>query len=262
MTIFLDWFDQATGAPFDEAFALILIVVTFAGFLRGFIGFGSALICIPIVSLIFGPLIAVPVVALISLPGMFQLLPDAIRHSERPIVLPVALGIFVTAPLGTWVLVSVNPAIMKIVISALVVAMVAFLAMGWQLKQQVNRSLLLFAGAVGGLVQGVSGMGGPPVVAVALSRTGAPERQRGNVLGVMTAVALSALPPQYFYGLFTAQTIAISAVLLPPHMIATWLGSRYFSSSGKHYFRNVALIVLAIIGVTTLWISVRDAIVQ
>ena len=260
MTRFLDWFQQTAGAPFDAAFVLILLIVTFAGFLRGFIGFGSALICIPVVTLVFGPRLAVPVVTLISLPGMFQLLPDAIRHSERPIVLPIALGIFLTAPLGTWVLVSIDPAIMKIVISALVVVMVAFLAMGWQLKQHVHRGLLLLAGGVGGMVQGVSGMGGPPVVAVALSRTGSPERQRGNVLGVMTAIALSALPAQYYYGLFTTQVFVISAILLPPHIVSTWLGSRYFSSAGKAYFRRVALIVLAIIGVTTLWLSVEDAI--
>ena len=260
MTSFFDWFAQATGAPFDLAFAIVLTIVTLAGFLRGFIGFGSALICIPVVSLLFGPRVAVPVVTLISMPGAIQLLPDAIRHSERAIVWPIALGIFLAAPVGTSILVAVDPAIMKIVISALVIAMVAFLAMGWQLKQQVHRGMLLFAGGVGGFVQGVSGMGGPPVVAVALSRTGAPERQRGNVLGVMTAISVSALIPQYSYGLFTPQAIAIAAIFLLPHLFSNWLGSRYFAGSGKAYFRGVALIILAIIGVTTLWLSIQDVV--
>ncbi len=247
-----DWFTRVSGVALDERLALIALAVVLAGFLRGFIGFGAALVTIPVVSLVFGPLMALPIVAIMGLPSTLQLLPDAVRHSEWPIVVPISLAVFVGAPIGTWVLVSVDQDLMKIIISALVIAMVGFLAMGWRLKQEVQRSLLFLSGIVGGLVQGAAGIGGPPVVAVALSRAGTPERQRGNVLAVMTAIALSSMPPLYYHELFTRGAIAIGLLLLPVYSLSTWLGSRYFNTGGQGYFRSTALVVLAAIGTATL----------
>ena len=253
-----EWLFGIVGVPLDERLALIALAVAFAGFLRGFIGFGAALVSIPVISLVFGPHLALPIVTLMGLPSTIQLLPDAVRHSERTIVVPMSLAIFAATPVGTWILIVVDQGVMKIAISAIVVLMVGFLAMGWRLKQQVRMTVLLFAGAVGGLVQGAAGMGGPPAVAVALSRTGAPERQRGNVLAVMTAVSFSSLPPLYYYGLFTRQAIVGGLILLPLYSVATWFGSRYFSGGGRKYYRGAALVVLAIIGLVTLTIAVWD----
>ena len=252
------WISQVGGIALDWRLGLIAGAVLVAGFLRGFIGFGAALVSVPVISLAFGPHIAVPVVTIMGLPSTVQLLPDALRHAERTIVLPMALAIFVATPIGTWVLVSVDQGIMKIAIAAAVVILVSFLAVGWKLKDKVSHGILLLAGAAGGLVQGAAGIGGPPVVAVALSRSGPPERQRGNVLGVMTAIVLSSLPPLFLYGLFTRQAIAIGLMLLPLYSISTWFGSRYFSGAGRGHFRRAALIMLAIIGITTLAIAVWD----
>lgn len=252
-----DWIDIVTAMVVDERFALVVLAVALAGFLRGFIGFGAALVSVPVISMVFDPRLAVPIVTLMGLPSVVQLLPDAIRHSEWPIVMPISLAIFVGTPIGTFVLVSIDPGVMKIVISALVVLMIAFLAMGWELKQRVHASILLFAGAIGGLIQGAAGIGGPPVVAVALSRSGTPERQRGNVLAVMTAIALSSLPPLYYYGLITAQAIVIGVLLFPIYSLFSWIGSRHFGRGGRLYFRRAALVALAIIGLATLAAAVR-----
>jgi uncharacterized membrane protein YfcA len=193
-----------------------------------------------------------------GLPSIIQLLPDALRNSERSIVLPMALAIFAATPIGTWVLVSIDQSLMKIVISLAVVLLVGFLSVGWQLGDKVGPGILLLAGAAGGIVQGAAGIGGPPVVAVALSRAGEPERQRGNVLAVMTAIVLSSLPPLFAFGLFTRQSIGIGLMLLPLYALATWVGSRFFSSGGRQYYRRAALLMLAAIGLTTLAIAIWD----
>lgn len=253
-----DWISDTIGVAVDWRLSIIVLATVLAGFLRGFIGFGAALVTIPVISLVYGPLMALPIVTIMGLPSTLQLLPDAIRHSERPIVVPISLAVFMGAPVGTWVLVSVDQDLMKIVISLLVIAMVGFLLKGWRLRQQVHTSLLVLSGLTGGLVQGAAGIGGPPVVAVALSRTGSPQRQRGNVLAVMTAIALSSLPPLYWYGLFTPGAIVLGLLLLPVYSISTWFGSRYFKRDGQHHFRIAALSVLFAIGTATLIASSLD----
>jgi uncharacterized membrane protein YfcA len=247
-----NWIESLTTIVFDERLLLIAVAVALAGFLRGFIGFGAALVSIPVISLVFGPQLALPIVTIMGIPSVLQLLPDAVRHSELPIVMPISFAVFLGTPIGTLVLVSVNPDLMNIVISLLVILMVGFLALGWQLNQQVHPSILLLSGFAGGLIQGAAGIGGPPVVAIALSRAGSPDRQRGNVLAVMTAIALSSVLPLYYYGLITMQAIAIGLVLFPLYSTSTWIGSRYFGTGGRHNFRGAALLVLAVIGISTL----------
>jgi uncharacterized membrane protein YfcA len=232
--------------------------VLVGGFLRGFVGFGAALVIVPVLSLAYGPLVAIPALTVIGIPTLVQLLPDAIRHSERRIVVPMAAAILLSAPLGTWVLVSVAPALMKMVISALVIGLVGMLARGWKLDGDVDRPVLILAGAAGGLVQGVAGVGGPPVVAIALSRPGSPTEQRGNVLALMTAISLASLAPLSFFGLFTREAVVLGLVLLPVYGAAILVGSRYFSGGGKRHFRHAAIGLLLVIGVTTFAIALTN----
>ncbi len=239
------------GVPLDGRLMVAIAAVLVGGFLRGFVGFGAALVIVPVLSLAYGPLVAIPALTVIGIPTLVQLLPDAIRHSERRIVAPMAAAILLSAPLGTWVLVSVAPALMKMVISGLVIGLVGMLARGWKLDGDVGRPVLILAGAAGGLVQGVAGVGGPPVVAIALSRPGSPTEQRGNVLALMTAISLASLAPLSFFGLFTREAVVLGLVLLPVYGAAILVGSRYFSGGGKRHFRHAAIGLLLVIGVTT-----------
>lgn len=246
------------GVPLDARLVAVCIATFIGGFMRGFVGFGAALVTIPVLSLAYEPRLAVAAMSVVGIPTLLQLLPDAIRTSERPIVVPISLAILLSTPLGTWVLVSVSPALMKVVISVLVVIMVAMLMRGWRLEQEVGRPILVGAGIAGGLIQGTAGVGGPPVVAVILSRPGTPTQQRGNVLALMTAVSLSSLLPLLYFGLFTRQAIMTGLLLLPIYGGSILLGSRYFAYGGARHYRHAAMATLALIGVATLIASLRD----
>jgi uncharacterized protein len=243
--------------PIDGRLVIVLVAVTVAGLLRGFIGFGAALISVPVFSLVLGPHAAIAVNNVMGLPAVFQLLPEAIRRAERPVVLPICTAIIVTTPIGTWALVVTDPALMTVAISALVLLMVAVLASGWRLRGRIGKGKLIAAGVVGGLVQGLAGVGGPPVVAVALSRPGEAAQQRGNVLALMTAVSLSSVLPLLYFGLFTRQTVAIGLILIPFYSLATALGARFFARAGHRHYRRAALATLAAIGIATLTASLR-----
>ena len=95
---------ELLGVPIDARLVVVLIAVTIAGLLRGFVGFGAALISVPVFSLVLGPHAAIAINSVMGLPAVFQLLPEAIRRAERPFVLPICLATFVATPIGTWAL--------------------------------------------------------------------------------------------------------------------------------------------------------------
>ncbi len=254
----MDGLEALIGPVSAPALVVVAGAVLAAGFVRGFVGFGASLTIVMVLSVVFGPLVAVPIANLTGLPSTVQLLPTAVRHAERRFVVLFGLATFVAAPFGTWVLVSLGPAVMKIAISLFVLAVVAMLYQGWRLTAPPGLPMLLGTGAASGLVQGAAGVGGPPAVAIALSRPGTPERQRANVIGTVTALSLCGLPALWHHGLLTRDVVLLSIALMPFYFAGSWLGARFFSDRGREHFRPAALIVLAAVGAITLGLAVRD----
>jgi uncharacterized membrane protein YfcA len=236
----------------------VAVTILLAGFMRGFVGFGGALVAVCSLSLLVGPREAVALSALTGVPSTLQLLPTAVRSSEPAFVLPVGIAVFLAAPFGAWVLVTLDPRVMKIVIALLVLAMVGVLARGWQLARLPGTAALLGAGVASGLVQGCAGVGGPPAVALALARGGEAALQRANVVGALTAISLSSLAPLWYHGLFTAEVLMAGAALVPLYSGGTWLGARYFAGQGARHFRRASILGLLVVAIVTLALSVRD----
>lgn len=254
----LQLFDSLLGNRTPLEIGLVGSTALLAGFLRGFVGFGASLMIVMVLSVVLGPVAAVPVAALSGLPAMFQLLPNAVRYSDRSFVIPFGLATFVAAPFGTWILVSLSPEIMKISISLFVLAMVVMLYRGWRMAQHPGPAALFAAGAGAGLVQGAAGVGGPPAVAIALSTAGSTQQQRANVIGTVTALSVCTLLPMWYYGLFTRDVIVASLLIFPLYAGSTWVGAQFFTQRGQRHFRNAALCALAAIGIATLALAVRD----
>ncbi len=251
-------FEALFGPVSPAALALAGVTMLAAGFLRGFTGFGASMLIVMVLSVLFGPLAAVPIANLTGVPVTLQLLPTAIRESDRSFVLPFFVTSLIAAPLGTLLLVTLDPALMKIGISVFVLAMLALLYRGWALSQTVNPGVLVGFGLGAGFVQGAAGVGGPPAVVVALARPGTPQSQRGNVIGAVSALALASLIPLWYHGLFTREVLTMSLLLVPLYMGSAWLGARYFAGKGGKHYRNAAMLALAVIGVITLGVAVRD----
>lgn len=258
----VDWSGlRALLEPLTNDWMMMLFVVTtvfLSGALRGFVGFGASLVIVIVLSIVVGPPAAVAIAGLSGLGPGLQLLPTAMRHAERAFVLPFCLMAFLIAPIGTWVLVVTDPAIMKMLISVFVLVMVWMLYLDWKPAAVEGPTMLITVGAVAGFVQGSAGMGGPPAVAVALARTAPPVRQRANVIGATIALSVSGLLPLWYNGVFTWQIVFFSVIATPFYVLGTWLGSYLFGRHGHRFFRNAALLALAVVGVITFVLASTD----
>ena len=253
----LDAVIDLIGPLSGPAILLIIGTVVFAGFVRGFVGFGSSMIIVLVFSQVLGPKVAVAIAGFSGIPIMIQLFRTAVRDSERRFVLPFGLAACVAAPFGTWILVVLDPGIMKMAIALAVIIMTVMLYRRWQPFGANNAGALLMTGIVSGLLQGAAGVGGPPAVAAALARAGAARQQRANVIGAVGILTACGLVPLWYHGLITVQVVVISVLLFPLYSGATWIGARFFSGRGHRHFRNAALMALAGISTLTLINALR-----
>lgn len=236
-----------------ENFLILLIVISFSGFIRGFLGFGSGLITIPILSLMYSPIFAIVFNIIIEIPTTIYLTFVGAKNCKFKEIAPMFFSMMISIPIGTIFLISINEQTIKITMSILVIFFVILIASGWRLKSTITKFILLIGGIISGLMQGLTGMGGPPFATLILSKGDSDKVTRGNILIMSSGIVISAVVSMYYFNLFYKELILTGIITSPIYIIASFIGSRYFNLSGKKYFRIFSLITLALIGIVTLF---------
>lgn len=235
-----------------DNYFLIALVVIFSGFLRGFIGFGSGLLMIPILSYFYSPVFAMVFNIVIEIPATIYLTFVGIKKSNLREITPMMFTMMLTIPFGTIFLVSVDEQIIKTLMSLLLIFFVILIATGWRIKSTITKYVLVLGGAISGLMQGATGMGGPPYVTVLLSKNDSDDVARANILVITSGLVISAIISLYYFGLFTKDILLTGAISAPIYVFATYIGTKFFNYSGNKYFRNSSLIALGVVGLATL----------
>ena len=235
-----------------DNYFLIVVVVVFSGLLRGFIGFGSGLLMVPILSYFYSPIFAMVFNIVIEIPATIYLTFVGAKKCNFKEISPMMFTMMLTIPFGTVFLVSIDEQIIKILMSILLIFFVILIAIGWRIKATITRYVLVLGGIISGLMQGATGMGGPPYVTVLLSKNDSDEVARANILVITSGLVISAIISLYYFGLFTKNIFLTGIVTAPIYVFSTYLGSKFFNHSGNKYFRNSSLIALGIVGIATL----------
>src|SRR6202023_604880 len=85
--------------------AIAICVIAFvSGTARGFSGFGSALIFMPLASSFAAPRLVAALLLIIDFVAAAPLLPNAWKHADRKATWVMVAGALVGVPVGTWFL--------------------------------------------------------------------------------------------------------------------------------------------------------------
>lgn len=238
--------------PFAFQTLLSAAAVLLAGLIRGFAGFGSAMVMTPVLAALWTPAAAVPVTLLLELLVSAPLLPRAAPLVDwRRIGLLTAAAIL-AAPLGIWLLVGIDPGAMRWVISAIVLIAVAVLASGWRYSRRPGSGATLAAGGLSGVLNGLSGMGGPPIAFYYLSGPDGASAQRASFIVYFALVDAATVALFAAQGAFDGQALLRTAMLLPFLLLGAWIGARLFHRGGERAYRVVAFAVLVLIAIGSL----------
>ncbi len=234
----------------DLLVAALVIVV--AGFMRGFTGFGSAMVMVPLFSLIYGPVQAVATGMLLETAVTLQLLPGALPRTRWRVIGPMAAAACAALPLGAYLLVSVDAEIMRRAIAGVVLVFALIMARGWRYAGPRRPAITVGAGLLSGVMITSVGMGGPPVILYLLSGPDAAAQNRANLITYFAIGGGVALVVLLFGGVIGAETLWRAVVLALPFVAAAHAGSRFFRRSGEALYRRVALTFLMAIALATL----------
>jgi uncharacterized membrane protein YfcA len=242
----------ATNIDLNAQILGLWVVVYFAGIIRGFAGFGSALLAVPALSLIFDPAQAVVIEVLIEIPVSIGLLPVALRGAARRTVLPMLISFLVFVPVGAMLLKTFDPAPMKIFISLVVLSMVGVIALQNRLAAFLTPTGVLLTGVASGITQGMTGIAGPLFATALLARGETAAQTRANIIAVSTGLITLSCLSFWAIGLMTLQLVLYAALASPMMLLGVWTGSVLFARMAHWNLRIFILVILAVTAVITL----------
>ena len=243
-------------ATFDSKFFAMMGVVFIAGMIRGYTGFGSALLTVPALAYLYGPVPAVAIEILLEVPVVLGLLPVSLREAERRTVMPM-LGMFVLfVPVGTGLLTVIEPTVVQIAMSLFVLFSVFVMSRQTELARLFSPGTNLLVGAVSGTTQGLTGMAGPLFATALLARGDSNSRTRANITTLAAGIIAVSVISFWLFGLFTAEIVFYAALATPTILFGVWAGAWLFRRGGENSFRPVILWFLTASAIVTLYQTV------
>ena len=234
------------------SFAIAVSAGVLAGVVRGFSGFGSALVLAPALSALYGPATAVPAALLMELALAVPFVPPALRRVEFRQLGVLALGALATVPLGAWLLLAIDPQLIRWAISGLVLTLVAIVAFGWRYHGRPTAVATAVTGALSGMLNGATGLAGPPVIFYYLSGVDSAERMRASFIVFFSWVDLLAIVSYAAADTLTGVTATLALWLAIPYVAGAAAGARLFREASEQLYRRVGLAVLTAVAVVSL----------
>ena len=216
-----------------------------SGMARGFSGFGSALIFMPLASSIAAPRLVAALLLIIDFIGSAPLIPNAWKHADRRATAIMALGALVGVPIGTWLLTRLEPVTTRWIISGFVFALLMLLLSGWRYRGKEHAAISIGVGGLSGFCSGLAQTGGPPIVGYWLGRPIASVIQRANIVLFFVASDFFSLVSYALSGLITADALKFSFVVGPVYGIGVWFGASLFGRASDNLFRAICYALIA-----------------
>jgi uncharacterized protein len=229
----------------DPRFYAALGVAVLSGVVRGFSGFGSALIYIPLASAIYGPKMAAASFVLID---FFCTIPLAIRAwpaCNKREVMPLTIACAVTIPLGALLLRYMDPIWLRWGIAFLILGLLAVLVSGWRYRGEAPLPLTIGVGLISGVTGGATTLTGPiPIVYWLGSPSGVATVRANLIVYFLLTDALVAVT-YWVQGLMTAEAVVLALLVGLPFFLALGAGARLFRGASDLTYRRIAYAIVA-----------------
>jgi uncharacterized membrane protein YfcA len=249
--------DLPTSATFAAAFAeprvyVAAAVALLAGVTRGFSGFGGAMIYMPLIAMIYDPRIAAVTILLVDFVSATPFAIAELRRCTWREVAPLSVAMAVGLPIGVWLLLVLDPIVLRWGIAAIVLSAVPVLASGWRYHGAPRLPLTIGVGVFSGVSAGSVLIAGPPVILYWLGGGNKAVTVRANLMVFFMICDIMLVAIFGYANLFEARPLALSVLLGVPYLAGMGLGSLFFHGASDRVYRNIAYVIITLAAIVSL----------
>ncbi|MEX5729328.1 putative membrane protein YfcA [Rhodovulum iodosum] len=232
---------EALGAALAApGLAWLILVFLAGGLVRGFTGFGTALIVMPVAGRFLPPAEAIVLLTVSGMLTWLAIVPRAWAEADRREVGVLAAGAVMAAPLGVWLLSVLDPAPVRWVVAVAATVTLAALVSGWRYRGRVAWPGLGGVGASAGVLGGLTGLTGPPVVLFYLAGPGRAAQVRANTILFLAILDIGIVANLLARDMVTGRALGLGALLALPYVATILIGQRLFTPEREGFYRAAA----------------------
>jgi uncharacterized membrane protein YfcA len=240
------------STPLELVVACIVLACAQAVYVL--LGFGAGLIAVGSLALLMPEVRDVVVMLLlVNLPAEIYVVVSSWKRIEWRGVTLIFVGIAVGIPLGAWLLQAGEPTFLLALLGAvLVIAGLAFLAAPRPRARRLPRWLSPPTGLISGVLTGLFGTGGPPLVFYYQLCGIEKAVFRGNLMAIFLLTAFIRVPSYVAFDLFSWPRVISAAAVLPAVLLGAWIGNNIHLKLEEDSFRRIVSVALVVIGIVLL----------
>ena len=229
------------------------IVVFGASIIRGYSGFGFAMVCALTLTYVYPQSQITPMVLCMDVVASAWLLWKSRKEVDWKGLKLIGLGAMVCLPLGTLALVVVPANPMRICIALIILFLCLALVRQKKRISTPGPAATTVVGLCSGFLTGVAALGGPPVILFYFSSDRPVAVSRASMIAFFLMVDIMALVSSVFYGLVTPKVLSLSLGMFLPLALGIWLGNFFFRRyANEAAFRKQVIIFLMVFAVISL----------
>lgn len=232
-----------------QTILLVSAIFFLAAFTRATIGFGDALLAMPLLSLVVGVRVATPLFALVGLAYTAVFLAKSWHNIQfraaGSLILASACGI----PLGLWL---VNIAPERLILGILGVLLILFGLYNLltpRLPTLRHPWLIYLFGFVSGILSGAYNTNGPPIVMYGTLARWTPDQFRATLQAYFLPVGLLTALGHAAAGMWSVALFQLVLIAIPVALLSLYLGGKLQQHIPAAFFGRLVYLFLVAIGI-------------
>ncbi|MDQ2089178.1 sulfite exporter TauE/SafE family protein [Marimonas arenosa] len=245
--------DALTQALAVPGISWVFAAAFVAGIVRGFAGFGTAMIFLPVAAQVLSPVWSVAVLAVMDLIGPLPAIPRALKDGHPRDLARLVAGTLVALPLGLAVLLSVDPSVFKIAVSMLSLGLLVLLIAGLRYRGELTPPLIYATGGLAGFLGGAVAIPGPPVILLYMASPHPAHVIRANNTVFLFCYDVLMLIGLALAGKLGSVPVVLGLITALPYLAGNLVGGWIFRPGLERVYRWVAYGIIATSASSGLW---------
>ncbi|MBM3756680.1 MAG: sulfite exporter TauE/SafE family protein [Acidobacteria bacterium] len=203
---------------------MTVAIVFLAAMVRSTLGFGEALVAVPLLALVMPVTQAAPLMVLVSITIAAMVLWQDWRHVHFQSAWRLIIATFAGIPVGLWFLRALPEATVKMALALVILAFSIYSISGRTLRHLTGDGLAWLFGFCAGVLGGAYGMNGPPLAIYGSLRRWEPAYFRATLQAYFLPAGIVGMAGYWLAGFWTPAVTESYLQSLPGVVLAVFAG--------------------------------------
>jgi len=229
-----------------------MFAASLAGLVRGFSGFGTAMVFLPIASQYLTPFESIASLAIMEFFGTFAVMRKSWSDADKVDLARLVVGMTIVTPFALLLLAKVGADFYRYSVSILSLILLLLIGLGVRYKGKLNPFVIFSVGGLGGLTGGLTGIPGPPVILLYVASSHPISVIRANNLLFLYFFDVCVVLIFALSGVLTLKIFLLGSILALPNFLGNFIGAKLFDPEKTNQYRIFAYIIIAVAAITGL----------